>query len=573
LQGNGAGPQIWAAISTVILSTLRNSASGGTFQRPISSEVQQIVGFAFVDDTDLIVCSPHDLQTASDITSQMQTLLQFWEGGIIASGGQLEASKTFWYMIDFEWESGAWKYKQTHTDNKEIFMQSIKGNQVTIKKVDVREGRRTLGVRLAPDGNFQAEFMYLTKEADSWAEKIRTGMLPKKYTWQAYTSTIMAKLGYALPSTTFTEQQCHCIGKNLVAATLQKLGINKNFPRDLAFAPVELQGLGITNLFIKQGSEILLRVVKFMIDDTSLTGHLLHTSYQYLQLELGHCDNVFALRFSEWGGLATHGYLKTCWEFCNRFNIELHPKAHKINPRREFDQTIMSMFSKICSCQQLQIMNRCRIRLQLLWVSDLATGNGTSIRESIRKGVRDNDNKSLYRWPQQGDLPPSIWKEWDKYLQLALGYPHSKGPIILRTKLGRWLDSSTCDWFICKDSDQLYQKSTAKVFACTHKSKTRLGSKYTLINSHKKVPEDCEGTTVYARGNSITAEGSQPFVSKSTPVITNIQQFIQTQPQWEWHLLSKRQLHLISNSYTTRYMRCSFRWLLQTRKRYSIISH
>jgi hypothetical protein len=314
-QGNGAGPQIWAAISTVILNMLRQSASGGIFQRPISKELQQIVGFAFVDDTDLIVCKPHEFQPACEIISQMQTLLQFWEGGIIASGGQLEASKTFWYMIDFEWKAGEWTYK-SQTEEAYLHMKSVNGDQVAIEKVSVQEGRRTLGVRLAPDDTVQEEFQYLTKEADAWAEKICTGMLPKKYTWQAYTSTIMAKLGYALPSTTFTESQCNRIGKKLVSATLQKLGVNKNFPRDLAFAPVGRQGLGITNLYIKQGSEILFRVFQFMINDNSLTGHLMHTSYQYLQLELGYADNVFHLSFPDWGDLATHGYLKTCWEFC-----------------------------------------------------------------------------------------------------------------------------------------------------------------------------------------------------------------------------------------------------------------
>jgi hypothetical protein len=138
-------------------------------------------------------------------------------------------------------------------------------------------------------------------------------------------------------------------------------------------------------------------VFKFTIDDNSLTGHLLQTSYQYLQLELGHCDNVFLLRFLEWGGLATHSYLKTCWEFCNKFNIELHPKVQKITPRREFDQTIMSILAEFCSGHVLQTMNKCRIRLQLFWVSDLATGDGRSIRENIQKGIRDNQNVSQYQ--------------------------------------------------------------------------------------------------------------------------------------------------------------------------------
>jgi hypothetical protein len=301
---------------------------------------------------------------------------------------------------------------------------------------------------------------------------------------------------------------------------------------------VESQGLGITNLFIKQGSEIIFRVFKFMIEDNSLTGHLMQTSYQYLQLELGHCDNVFQLSFPNWGSLATHSYLKTCWEFCDRFKIDFQPNISKITPRRKFDQTIMSMFAQFCSGYQLKVMNKCRVRLKLLWISDLATGDGTSIRENIRKGIPDDANLSQYQWPQQGDLPPKTWTEWDKILCLSLGFPQSKGPIQLRTKLGRWFDRSLCDWFICKDSDRLYQQSTFKVFACTHKSHTRSGSKYTLINSDEPIPEASEGTTVFTRGNSLITEGSQPWIRPVAKSFTNIQEYMQTQPKWQWLLPS-----------------------------------
>jgi hypothetical protein len=275
-----------------------------------------------------------------------------------------------------------------------------------------------------------------------------------------------------------------------------------------------------------------------MIEDISLTGHLMHTSYQYLQLELGHCDNVFQLSYPDWGGLATHSYLKTCWEFCDRFNIDFQPNVSKIAPRREFDQTIMSMFAQFCSSHQLKAMNKCRVRLKLIWISDLATGDGTSIRENIRKGIPDGDNISQYKWPQQGDLQQNTWKEWDKILRLSLGFPNSKGPIQLRTKLGKWLGRSSCDWFICKDSDRLYQQSTSKVYACTHKSRTRSGSKYTVINSEESIPEESEGTTVYARGNSLITEGSQRCIRPETGKFTSIQEFMRTQPKWQWLLPS-----------------------------------
>jgi hypothetical protein len=198
----------------------------------------------------------------------------------------------------------------------------------------------------------------------------------------------------------------------------------------------------------------------------------------------------------------------------------------------------MSIISKICSGYLRKQMNKCRVRLKLMWVSDLATGDGTSIRENVRKGLRDNDNNSNYQWPQQGDLPQNTWKEWEKILRLALGCSQSRGPIKLKTKLGRWLDQSYCDWFVCNDSERLYQRSTSKVFACTQKSKTRSGSKYTLINSSEPIPEASEGTTVFTRGNTIITEGCQPWIRNKVESSTNIQEFMRTKPQWEWLLPS-----------------------------------
>jgi hypothetical protein len=61
-----------------------------------------------------------------------------------------------------------------------------------------------------------------------------------------------------------------------------------------------------------------------------------------------------------------------------------------------------------------------------------------------------------------------------------------------------------------------------------------LGSKYTLITSSETKPEQSEGTTVFARGNTITTEGSFPFVRKQVNHTTTIQEFMVQQPQWGW---------------------------------------
>jgi hypothetical protein len=59
-QGNGAGPQIWAAISSVVLDMLRAEGMGGVFKAPITKQKLHIVGYAYVDDTDIITFTGHN---------------------------------------------------------------------------------------------------------------------------------------------------------------------------------------------------------------------------------------------------------------------------------------------------------------------------------------------------------------------------------------------------------------------------------------------------------------------------------------------------------------------------------
>jgi hypothetical protein len=109
-------------------------------------------------------------------------------------------------------------------------MQNSNNQRIVLEQLEVWEGRRTLGVRLAPDGNNQEEYKYLKEQCDEWADRMRSGMLPKKYTWQAFTTTILAKLSYALPATTMSRKECEAVTRRLVYTTLSKSGVNAHIP-------------------------------------------------------------------------------------------------------------------------------------------------------------------------------------------------------------------------------------------------------------------------------------------------------------------------------------------------------
>ena len=109
-QGNGASPAIWAVVSTPILNMLRVEGYGAFFECPITKEKAEVVGFAFVDDTDLVTVprQQHHKTHFQQILDEMQATVEEWEGGIMASGGAIVPNKSHWYLIDFHWDNGEW---------------------------------------------------------------------------------------------------------------------------------------------------------------------------------------------------------------------------------------------------------------------------------------------------------------------------------------------------------------------------------------------------------------------------------------------------------------------------------
>jgi hypothetical protein len=205
-----------------------------------------------------------DNNNTEQLISKMQTAINMWEGGLSAIGGQLEPMKTYWYLIDFKWKNGVWKYATKEDVGATLTMSNESREKVDIERVEPKEARRTLGVRLAPDGNNQAEFLHLQTTCDLWADRIRCGMIPQKYARQAFMSTIWSKLTYSLPATTFTRQACNAIMKKMINATLSASGVNKNIPRDLVFGHQSRQGLGYPDMYVWQGAEAITRFTYYM---------------------------------------------------------------------------------------------------------------------------------------------------------------------------------------------------------------------------------------------------------------------------------------------------------------------
>jgi hypothetical protein len=58
--------------------------------------------YLYVDDIDLVHTGTHNT-TEPQLLSEMQQMLNHWDGGLHTTGGALVPYKSYWYGIAFKW--------------------------------------------------------------------------------------------------------------------------------------------------------------------------------------------------------------------------------------------------------------------------------------------------------------------------------------------------------------------------------------------------------------------------------------------------------------------------------------
>ena len=89
-----------------------------------------------------------------------------------------------------------------------------------------------------------------------------------------------------------------------------------------------------------------------------------------------------------------------------------------------------------CDKKLSQQINRCRVFLQALTVSDITAPDGKQLDRNNIKGKRNEAFSSIFMWPHQREIYKKGWIKWDKFIRDALCY---KGTDLLKISLGPWL--------------------------------------------------------------------------------------------------------------------------------------
>ena len=208
-QGNGAGPPIWVAVSAILIKMIESTGFGFECLSAISLVVITAQCFSFVDDTDTMEAARDIHQSAVEILPQIQDAALLWSGGIRVTRGAIKPDKSFWWLLDYVWDStsGKWKSKNFMEESIQLEIldskQKIWANrgleQLEVKqrqeklstleiyglngkgqplcRLDPNQSERTLNVMLAPLEDHQAQLQFVKHKALDWSESICSGYL------------------------------------------------------------------------------------------------------------------------------------------------------------------------------------------------------------------------------------------------------------------------------------------------------------------------------------------------------------------------------------------------------------
>ncbi len=405
-QGSGASPSVWLSLVAVLLNTLdRLVQERFSFQSPDGSWSNTRLVDAFVDNTSLgFSDSDSDL---AHLISRLQSIAQTWENLLSLSGGALNLKKCSWYVMYWEWKAGRPRLCPIHPDNPPVILaDSELSTASTIRRMDIAQSSRILGVHLSPSGCFSDQIRICKAKADNYALKLHSPQLTANDIRVFHRSIYSPAMRYPLAAMSVDEESLHSIQSKVVPTMLQRMLVNRNLPTAIRHGPALFGGLDIMDIRTEAGIEAL-KFFRNAVYSSSPVGNMLLINVQYSQLESG--INFPILQHPS----IPLPYLTATWitslrDFLHRHNMTLtltDPSPVRLYSSK--DQLIMQHehLSRYSVAQQRDI-NLVRIFLQTTPLADLSDPlRPNAIRLCYLDGHHPEGWEPSSRWPRQ--LPPS----------------------------------------------------------------------------------------------------------------------------------------------------------------------
>ena len=518
-QGSCASPSIWLMISSILMDCLAEIGGDMTMTDMIDEKIIQQWIDGFVDDTSLF--SNINPGTVDDTISNLQKKLKHdmmkWKELLEASGGKLELSKCFYYILSWKYDDeGNAMPMSIDEQRRECEQITINDNddelEVRIDQKEVNVAHKTLGCYKAIDGNEVEQIKYLKSKSDKYGYMLKNAKLSRKQANMAFKSIYIPSIKYGLPACSISKNDIAHIQNYTMDKFLPYMGYEHGTARALIHGPTEMGGANVPHLFTEMMGMKLESFISHIRADTVL-GESMKININYLQLISGRelplfesNDNIDYIP-ENW---LTHlrNYLI---EINGQIKIKGIWKAKKL---RDNDINLMDKFLTLqFTTPEIRLINNWRVFFKVMYLSEICSPDGLKIQSCFFKRPLGNKinatHQSALRWPNQPEPGKKGFSLWIKCLRTCFNTT-SCGRI--NHNFGNWISSDQLRTTTkCKI---YYQSSTSLIFRIHEDSITSsfpskvMSSSAHLSNSssvnnlhHDILPSDCIPAEIISESN------------------------------------------------------------------------
>jgi len=448
-QGSTPGPPLWGILFCLIAKNLPSDILAMFFKAVNDSlHITQAVD-AFVDDAQLGCTSElpkghHDPQAmqVQEVLQGIKHMAQSWERLLFTMGGAINLQKSSWSLLTWKWNKGVAKLSTNLQSPADLTLTAgYDTNPVIVPRISPYDGFRTLGVHISPSGSVSLAISKLKQTSVEYATAITGSRLNRSAALWSYLLYLITKLTYSTPALTLTAQEGHDIQSPSVVAVLPKLNMNRNMNRSIVFDPAALGGKELPTVY---GTQSYGQLAYFTghINLGDKTGKLLLISLTYLQLLSGSKYPILHQPYKHYSLWIEHTWLTSFWAFLSKVQYKVVVSNQWVPTiQRCNDHSLMDQFQSLgYSAPQLGTLNRCRLYLQVLFLSDLTSADGTVIIPACKQGHRLVNRVSDLNWLIQDRPPPAAWTLWKQ----ALAHFENKDRLII--PLRNWTSHSHQKW-------------------------------------------------------------------------------------------------------------------------------
>ena len=442
LQGSGAAPAIWLAVSIVLITAYNALYPDPGIPNPLHTEELQKIIDAFVDDTDLWDIIFHSLLSDDDCFRRMAARAQSWEKLLFLSGGQLNLSKCYWYYISWQWQDGIPTLSTIQDTPGSISI--LPGNSPTpqiIHRVEATSALKTLGLPTSPSGTTDTQYHYVADRLRTIIQDLQKIHLTRSEADIVLPVYIHPKIAYCFSGTFFSRKMCSQLDRIFLPYLKTLTGFNRHTKREIFHASRRYGGACIPTSWDLQGSTHLHHLIGHLqLND--LVGKCMLLNLDYLYLHLGFRQPVLSYSTKLFPSTKSkHQYLpaswiSTTWQYLTDLKATVTCATMQLLPQRLHDIPLMEEACKHYSGITLLRINAVRLFLQVFYLSDITTSDGKLISPEYYLPNLPILRDSTMHWPHQANPGMLAWKLWTVMLRRCFTYTN----YALRQPLTSWND-------------------------------------------------------------------------------------------------------------------------------------